>query len=105
MEPNPSDVWLGGFILALAAASVTTWLVLFQQMRSGPLLPYEPRRPVPWGPAAAVLITLFVLSHVVNVFAGDGPPEFDDPAEMVQRIEHAAEQGGEAHEQQVRETD
>ena len=90
MEPNPSDVWLGGFILALAAASVTTWLVLFRQMRSGPLLPYEPRRPVPWGPAAGVLITLFVLSHVVNVFAGDGPPEFDDPAEMVQRIAEAS---------------
>lgn len=86
MQPAGSDVWLGGFLLALGAASVATWVFLWQRRLAGPLLPFEPRRPVPWGAGAAVLITLFVLSHVFGVLTNGEPPDFDDPAEMVRRI-------------------
>ncbi len=48
MEPEPSDPILGAVILLLAIASVGTWFALADRLRRGPILAYEPRRPVPW---------------------------------------------------------
>jgi membrane protease YdiL (CAAX protease family) len=73
MPPSQEDFWLGGLIMSLAAASLATWYVLLGRMRRGPILPYEPRRPVPWNGAAALLGVGFVaIAILATVFAGDG---------------------------------
>jgi membrane protease YdiL (CAAX protease family) len=61
MPPQPDDLWLSAVVSSAILASFCTWFVLFRRMASGvPLLPWEPRRPVPWGSAGALLALLMV---------------------------------------------
>ncbi len=78
---SPLDL---GFGLVLAA-SLGLWLVIADRLRRGaPVLPYEPRRPVPWGGIylivvlsifLSVLILVEPLREVFGAFAGERPAE------------------------------
>jgi membrane protease YdiL (CAAX protease family) len=86
---DPIPPWLGFIVIGLVAASIGTWVVLLRRLRQGPLLPYEPRRPVPWGAVGPMLLMLFVFSRIASVTLGDGPPQLDDfdsPQQMVEQI-------------------
>jgi membrane protease YdiL (CAAX protease family) len=62
MPPQPPpDPVLNSFIYGTLLLSILTGLYLLAARRRGPLLTYEPRRPVPWNVAACVLAVLFVL--------------------------------------------
>src|SRR5262245_47124545 len=89
MPPQPPpDPVLNSFIYGTLLLSILMGLYCLAARRRGPLLTYEPRRPVPWNVAAcvlAVLMGLFALaarsgtaasgetevSHEVMVSAGD----------------------------------
>jgi membrane protease YdiL (CAAX protease family) len=59
--PQPdSDPALVGFALATLALSALTGVCLLCLRERGPLLPYEPRRPVPWTAIGALLVILFL---------------------------------------------
>jgi membrane protease YdiL (CAAX protease family) len=91
MPPSQDDFLLGAFMLSLATASFATWYVLLGRMRRGPILVYEPRRPVPWGGAAALLAVSFVvLAILATIFSGEGgrgkSMVEDEPADAVRDI-------------------
>jgi len=65
------------FLLSLVAL-----FFLFQRHIDGrPLLAYEPRRPVPWGPLTAVIPLLFLAMNFLSALGE--PPEDIDPAETI----------------------
>ncbi len=61
MPQQPLDPVLNGFVGAVLFASLAAWCYALARWQRGPLLRYERRRPVPWGPAASVLVAFFVL--------------------------------------------
>ena len=77
----PALLWL---TIAFAACGLlATVLVAIKAWRNPPLLPYEPRRPVPWGPMDLLLVFLcflalgYVAGQILIRFTGgraDGPP-------------------------------
>jgi membrane protease YdiL (CAAX protease family) len=88
MEPEPSDPLLFAVVLALAIASVGTWFALADRRKHGPLLPYEPRRPVPWSGGWILLPILLVVLTVLAAIRGDQSAD-DVPAsahDMVERL-------------------
>ncbi len=74
MAPDISDPWLESFILALAIASFATWITLLKRRKAGPILPYEPRCPVPWNGIWTLLPVGYAAIVVIAVFTG-GPPD------------------------------
>jgi membrane protease YdiL (CAAX protease family) len=65
--PQPlDDPALASFMIGTMVLSVAVGLFLLARRKSGPLLPYEPRRPVPWNAAAALLAVLFVLMALLS---------------------------------------
>jgi membrane protease YdiL (CAAX protease family) len=63
MDNATANVWVGGVVLMLWLGSFITWVRLFAIGRErGAILPYEPRRQVPWGSFAALLIPLYVIA-------------------------------------------
>ena len=90
MPHPPADPWLDAFTLTLVAASVWTWVYLLARLwRRGHILAYEPRRPVPWGPLAALLAVIFVLvalSAAATAEPPQPPPVLPNPLEAAQRI-------------------
>src|SRR5262245_17663240 len=93
MEPEVSDPWLSGVVLVLAIFSIAIWFAFFERRRRGPLLAYEPRRPVPWSGIWILLPLLLVGATIYNAFQGV-VPEVDDrsAAEMVERLSLGAGQ-------------
>ena len=89
MPPQPSDPWLVGILLFLAIASFGTWFALWGRRDDGPILPYEPRRPVPWSGIWTLLPILFVVLVVVGAVraaaSNDGVkhPEIGDTVEQM----------------------
>jgi membrane protease YdiL (CAAX protease family) len=79
MPQAPPDPVLNAFIGTVWLASMATWGWLIVARARGPWLAYEPRNPVPWGPAAAVLAVLFTLLALASagytLVAGPIPPE------------------------------
>jgi membrane protease YdiL (CAAX protease family) len=65
-----NDPVINGLAVGVMLLSVTTWLFLISAWRRGPVLEYEPRRPVPWGPAATLLAVLFVLMALTSAVSG-----------------------------------
>src|SRR6476659_104097 len=75
--PQPlNDPILNGFVSSVALASIATDIYLLASRKKGPLLPYEPRRPVPWGAWAAFLAGLAV---VLALFSSHGNGESHEP--------------------------
>ena len=71
MATEPSDALLGAVVLILAITSVGTWFALADRLRHGPILPFEPRRPVPWHGAWLLLPVLLVAFTIYAALAGD----------------------------------
>lgn len=75
MPQPPNDPVLTGFIAGALLLSIATGLFLVSARRRGPLLRYQPRRPVPWGAEASILAVLFVLLALVTPWDSAGPQE------------------------------
>jgi membrane protease YdiL (CAAX protease family) len=79
MAQAPADPVLNAFVGTVLLLSLATWGHLIVARARGPWLPYEPRRPVPWGPGAAVLAILFTILALASagytLVAGPAPPE------------------------------
>lgn len=64
MAPEQPDMLLFSVIALLSVASLCVWFALVDRMGRGPILAYEPRRPVPWQgvwtllPIVLVVVTL-----------------------------------------------
>jgi membrane protease YdiL (CAAX protease family) len=89
MAPEPSDMLLGVALLFLGVASVGTWFYLFDRLQHGPILAYEPRRPVPWHGVWALLPLALVVLTVVNAVSSVGAvadPKPENTSELVQQI-------------------
>jgi membrane protease YdiL (CAAX protease family) len=88
MAPEPNDPVLGSVIIVLGIASVGVWFALADRLKSGPILKYEPRRPVPWHGAWTLLpIALVVLTIAAAIFAGGSADETAArPRETIERI-------------------
>lgn len=61
MAQLPNDPVLVGFAIGTMLLSVLTGVNLLSMRRKGPLLPYEPRRPVPWTWAGVLLAAFYLL--------------------------------------------
>ncbi|MEM6798737.1 MAG: CPBP family intramembrane glutamic endopeptidase [Planctomycetota bacterium] len=55
-------------VIAVASIALLVWLAVVRRGR-GSLLPFEPRRPVPWGPGVGLIAAMFVVLNVLSVFA------------------------------------
>ena len=65
--------------LGLALASLATWLpIAVRWNNDGAVLPYEPRRQVPWGFVGAIPAILLVTLTLIHVMSGAGPPTEPD---------------------------
>src|SRR5438477_7768847 len=69
MPQPPNDLVLNGFAIGTMVVSIATGLYLLTARRARLVLRYEPRRPVPWGPAGtiptviALAITAYTFGH------------------------------------------
>jgi len=92
---------VGGLAALAASLAVWTWIVR-RAVRSEPIVPYQPRRPVPWQGIDLVLVVFFffiALSAIVdldrrlfvgNAPAGRRPAQTDGPAQLAKpTTEHA----------------
>ena len=74
MPPEPIDparnfpLFQGGILLL----SIVACMNVIHMRRSGAVLPYEPRRPVPWGPIGCILAMTYLLMTAMSAFGGDG---------------------------------
>lgn len=56
---------LAGLFVAVTAGGFWVWTAIAVRLRRGqPLIPYQPRRMVPWGPVGFVLALLLVAQHL-----------------------------------------
>jgi membrane protease YdiL (CAAX protease family) len=62
MPQPPIDPALEMFKLGMMLLSITACMNLIFMRRRGPVLPYEPRRPVPWGVVGGILALMMLLS-------------------------------------------
>jgi membrane protease YdiL (CAAX protease family) len=89
MDAPQEDPLLGAVILLLMFASFAVWFVIFGRMKDGPILPYEPRRPVPWSgfwtllPIAFVLLVLY---GAISKLLVDGKPEEPDVSASIENL-------------------
>jgi membrane protease YdiL (CAAX protease family) len=81
LEPFPSlfDHCIG----TLASMSLMMWFY-FGWRRRQPILPREPREPVPWNYAVPLLVTLLVLLQIGLKFAGEASPPQEEPAGVLE---------------------
>ncbi len=66
---------MGAIVLTLAVASVGTWFWLFDRLKHGPILPYEPRPPVPWHGVCTLVPVLLVAYILFAGFSGNDHAE------------------------------
>jgi membrane protease YdiL (CAAX protease family) len=62
MPPEPNDPALNIFAVGTLLLSIAACMNVLHMRRKGPVLPYEPRRPVPWGAVGCVLVVLYLLN-------------------------------------------
>jgi membrane protease YdiL (CAAX protease family) len=89
MAPEPSDPLLGVVVIVLAIASVGVWFALFDRLKRGPILAYEPRRPVPWNGAWTLFPIGFVVLAIASATMSPGDSDGADgasPRDMVERL-------------------
>lgn len=74
MKPHLEGLTVG-LALALGVVSLYIWIsILRVWWREGTVLPFEPRRRVPWGPVGLVIAGFFIADKVQGLLAGE-PPE------------------------------
>jgi membrane protease YdiL (CAAX protease family) len=70
MDQALNDPWLGALANLVVFGSAATWIYIASRLvRYGEVLPWEPRRPVPWGPPAAILAVAFALMAISSAWA------------------------------------
>jgi membrane protease YdiL (CAAX protease family) len=87
-------------LAAIAGSLATLWWLFQRHIAGEPLLPYEPRRPVPWNAVAPVVLLTFVLtptlataiSELSTISPAEGVTEFD-AADAAMRASIAAGAG------------
>src|SRR4051812_25778606 len=72
MPPEPIDPALELFKGGILLLSIGACVNVVHMRRSAPVLPYEPRRPVPWGPIGCILAMTSLLITALSAFSGDG---------------------------------
>src|SRR5204862_50478 len=81
MPQPPIDPALELFAIGTLLLSIVACMNVIFMRRSGPVLPYEPRRPVPWGPVGCILAAMFVLNAVIAAFAGGASDDAGIPSQ------------------------
>lgn len=86
MPRPPDDTLLYTWVFAIGLASLATWVYLAAawQLR-GSVLPYEPRRSVPWGAWGVLLAVLLVLGSISAAFSRGADRHVDDSGEAQDR--------------------
>src|SRR3954447_7045804 len=74
MPPDSIDPTLGFFAGGMILLSIVAGLNVLRMRNNGSVLPYEPRRPVPWGPVGCVLAMTFLLMTALTAFGEDHSP-------------------------------
>lgn len=91
MDPQPSDPLLGTVIFVLAIASLAVWFALIDRLKRGPILAYEPRRPVPWSGYWTILpIGLVVLVIGAVLLSGESKPDDAEALTSVERLAYGS---------------
>jgi membrane protease YdiL (CAAX protease family) len=90
MAPEQPDLLLFSVIALLGIASLGVWFALFDRMGRGPILAYEPRRPVPWHGVFTLLPILIVVATLYTALTSAGSSNEDGSAaaagDMIERI-------------------
>src|SRR4051794_9328113 len=87
-DPALGDYAVGLVVLVVGATSLAVLFRLFQKHIDGrPLLPYEPRRRVPWNGLAPIIMLAPLASIWGALFLGEPPP--DPEAELVAGVTSA----------------
>jgi membrane protease YdiL (CAAX protease family) len=85
MDQALKDPWLVGLANVVVFGSAATWIYIASQWwRYGNVLPWEPRRSVPWGSPATILAIAFALMAVSSALGPGVAEGADDPS--AQRI-------------------
>jgi membrane protease YdiL (CAAX protease family) len=94
MAPEAGDPVLGLVLLVLGVASVAVWFALANRLSQGPILVYEPRRPVPWHGIWTLLPIGIVVLTLSTALTPDGPSNNEESVaaagEMVENIASAS---------------
>lgn len=72
MPPEPIDPALSIFAFGTILLSIVACANVIYMRRSGSVLPYEPRRPVPWGPIGCILAMVYLLMTAMSALGGEG---------------------------------
>ncbi len=87
MPHPPNDPVLNMFAGGMMLLSLMACMNLFFMRRRGPVLPYEPRRPVPWGAVGCILALMLVLFVGIAAIGGEGDvsvsPKPPTPSELI----------------------
>lgn len=76
MDRIANDPWVQAIVVVQFAASIIPWFFIIPWWgRHRALLRYEPRRPVPWGAAGAMLAVAFTVITISAALAGNGNGE------------------------------
>lgn len=74
-ERIAQDPWIISIVGLQFIASIAPWFIVIPYWRrQGQLLPYQPRRPVPWGAAGAMLAVAFTAIAILTALAADQEP-------------------------------
>src|SRR5690349_14092668 len=89
MQATPGDYAAGLVVILVGAASFFTLYGLARiHQRGEPLLPYLPRRPVPWNGWAPLIMLAPLASVWGRLLVGEAPP--DPSSTLVAAVTHAA---------------
>src|SRR4051812_36203005 len=89
MPPESLDPALYVFAVGTILLSIGACVNVIHMRRKGPLLPYEPRRPVPWGAVGCILAVITLLnaayaaSHDMAVADGGRSSQPLEPATLI----------------------
>src|SRR5262245_39274079 len=78
MPQESLDPTLGLFLGGMMLLSMMAGLHVLHMRTNGSVLPYEPRRPVPWGPVGCLLAVTFLLMTASSAF-GVGKEDSPEP--------------------------
>jgi membrane protease YdiL (CAAX protease family) len=88
MEPMPGDYVVVLLIIAIGAGSLVTLVRLAAKLHSGrPILPYEPRRRVPWNGWAPLVMLAPLVSVWGRLLVGEAPA--DPSSTLIAGVTHA----------------
>src|SRR3954453_2256715 len=79
MPPESIDPAIGFFAGGMLLLSIVACVNVIHMRRNGPVLPYEPRRAVPWGAIGCILATTYLLMTALSAFGDHGDEATPQP--------------------------